>query len=66
MLVVDSDQTVSRTTITGGAVGVTAIGCGADATATLNQVVITATAQPVQELTCPGATADVRGSFVVR
>ena len=66
VLVVDSSHTLSQTTISGSAVGVAAIAFGSDAIATLEQVVITGAAQPVQELACCGLTADVRGSFVVR
>jgi hypothetical protein len=66
VLVVDGSHTLSQTTIAGSAVGVAAIAFGADAIATLQQVVITGAAQPVQEVACCGLTADVRGSFVVR
>jgi hypothetical protein len=66
VLVVDGSHTLSQTTISGSAVGVAAIAFGADAIATLQQVVITGAAQPVQEIACCGLTADVRGSFVIR
>ena len=66
VLVVDGNHTLSQTTISGSAVGIAAIAFGADSIATLEQVAITGAAQPVQEFSCCGLSADVRGSFVVR
>ena len=66
VLVVDGAHTLSQTTISGSGVGIAAIAFASDAIATLEQVVITGAAQPIQESACCGLTADVRGSFVVR
>jgi hypothetical protein len=66
VIVVDSQQTLSRSTIAGSAVGVAAIAFGANTSATLDQVVITGATEPIQELACCGLTADVRGSYTVR
>jgi hypothetical protein len=64
--IVDGRQTVSSTTVTGGLVGVVSVSFEAPTTATLDQVVITGAATPVQELSCCGLPSTVQGSYFIR
>jgi parallel beta-helix repeat protein len=64
--IVDGRQAVSSTTVTGGLVGVVSVSFEAPTTATLDQVVITGAATPVQELSCCGLPSTVQGSYFIR
>ncbi|MDP1804793.1 MAG: NosD domain-containing protein [Acidimicrobiales bacterium] len=64
--VADGRQTISSTTVTGGLVGVVSVSFDAPTTATLDQVVITGAATPVQELSCCGFPSTVEGSYFIR
>ena len=64
--IVDGRQTISRTTVTGGLVGLASVAFGAPTTAVLEQVVITGATIPVQELSCCGLPSTVQGSYFVR
>jgi nitrous oxidase accessory protein NosD len=64
--IADGRQTISHTTVTGGLVGVVSVSFDAPATATLEGVVITGAATPVQELSCCGLPSTVQGSYFIQ